>query len=164
MYDQLAAILGDVRDYNGGMILKQNEHLNLLRTALGKTAVSHSVLLEKYFHAISPIEMRTSTEIEPLKQLFLLLLTATKTESRLPFLGSDFLFKQEPRRVYAILPMIDADRKKAIFKKLEELQIPSHQLAHFSLDVHDSPCSGFLLLSPEKELQEKFLVVLNLSH
>lgn len=160
VYDQLAAILGDVRDYNGGMILKQNEHLNALRTALGKIAVSHSVLLEKYFHSIGPIEMRTSTEIEPLKQLFLLLLSATKTESRLPFLGSDFLFKQEPRRVYAILPMIDADRKKAIFKNLEALQIPSHQFAHFSLDVHDSPCSGFLLLSPEKELQEKFLAVL----
>ncbi len=161
VYNQLTDILGDVRDYNGGMILKQNEHLNHLRTALGKTAAAHPVLLEKFFHAISPIEMRTSTEIEPLKQFFQLLLTATKTESRLPFMGSDFLFKQEPRRVFAILPMIDAEKKKTLFRNLEALQLPTHQFAHFSLDIHDSPCTGFLLLSPEKELQEKFLAALS---
>jgi hypothetical protein len=161
VYDQLTAILGDVRDYNGGMILKQTEHLNALRNALGKAGTAHSVLVDKFFHAISPIEMRTSTEIESLKQFFLLLLSATKTESRLPFLGSDYLFKQEARRVYAILPMVEGEKKKAIFKALEALRIPSHQLAHFSIEIHESPCTGFLLLSPEKELQEKFLAAIS---
>ncbi len=161
VYTQLVDILGDVRDYNGGMILKQTEHLNALKQSLGKASSANPVLVDKFFHALMPMEMRTATDIEPLKQFFLLFLAATKNESRLPFLGSDFLFRQEPRRAFAILPMVDAEKKKMYLKNLEALRIPAHQLVHFALEVNDMLCLGFLLLHSEKELQDRFLAALS---
>ena len=160
IFMQLSAIVGELRDYNGGMILKQNEQLTALKNVLGKAASSHPLLLEKFFHALMPMEMRTSCETEPLKQLFLMLLSSNKNESRLPFMGSDFLFKQEPRRVLAILPSIESDKKKILFRNLDALKIPTHQFAHFSFDLHEQPCTGLMLLSSDKELQEKFLAAI----
>ena len=161
VFSQITDILGDVRDYNGGMILKQREQLTALKQSLNKITSANPVLIDKFFHSLMPMEMRTSMEIEPLKHFFLLLLSATKSESRLPFLGSDFLFKQEPKRIFAILPMVDAEKKRHFFKNLESLVIPSHQLVHFALDVQDAPCLGFLLLSADKELQSRFLSALS---
>ncbi|MDA4132266.1 MAG: hypothetical protein OK454_03965, partial [Thaumarchaeota archaeon] len=129
------------------MILKQNEQLTALKSALGKVGAAHAILLEKFFHALMPMEVRTSSETEPLKQLFLLLLSATKIESRLPFAGSDFLFKQEAHKVLAILPGLDGEKKKNLLRTIEALHIPPHQFATFSLDVNDIPYTGFILLS-----------------
>src|SRR3989344_2888468 len=89
IYNQLLEALGEFRDYNGGMILKQNEQLTALKNSLGKVAAAHPILVEQFFHALMPMEVRTSLETEPLKQLFLMLLSSTKSESRLPFAGSD---------------------------------------------------------------------------
>ncbi len=157
LFDEISSVLGDLRDYNGGMILKQSEQITALKNALGKAGQTHSMLIEKFFHAILPMEMRTSSEIEPLKQLFLNLLAASKAESRLPFAGNEISLKQESKRVLAVLPTIEGEKKRALLKKIEELKIPSHQFLHFSIDIYDTPYSGFMLLSSEKELQDRFV-------
>lgn len=157
IFEELRKVIGDVRDYNGGMILKQNEQLTALKTSLGKIAQSHQLLIEKFFHALNPMEMRTSCEIDTLKNLFLMLLSAGKTEARLPFATNDFFFKQEPKRVITILPGLDANRRKALQKRLDVLQLPAHQFAHFSLEMNDEPYTGLLLLHTDKSLQDKFL-------
>lgn len=161
VFQQLRSIVGELRDYNGGMILKQNEQLTALKSSLGKVAHSHSLLIEKFFHALVPMEIRTSCEVEPLKQLFLMLLTAAKNESqRLSFVGSDFLFKQESSRVLAVFPVADTEKKRTFFKKVETLRIAPHQIANFSLDVNDVSYLGVLLLNADKAIQDAFLAIL----
>jgi hypothetical protein len=154
---ELLKALGQVRDYNGGMILRQHEQLARLKNALGKVGQMHPILLEKFFHAISPMEMRTSADVDSLKALFLLLLSATKNETRLPFQGSDFLFKQEENRLLAVLPKVSGAQKQILLAKIQTLQIPSHQYATVSLEFQNFPYTGFLLLHVSKELQESFL-------
>jgi hypothetical protein len=156
LFDKLCAILGNLRDYNGGMILKQNEQLTALKTSLGKIAQTQPILVEKFFHALAPIEMRTSCAIEPLKQLFLMLLTSVRKETpRLPFAGSDFLFKQEEDRVIAVIP-----NKRTMLKAIEALKIPLHQFVSVALDIHDVSYLGLLLLSSDKDLQSALLASL----
>lgn len=162
VFAQVLAALGEVRDYNGGMILKQNEQLVALKSALGKVGQSHNILIEKFFHSLMPMEMRTSCEIDTMKQGFLLLIAAAKNESRLPFCGSDFLFKQEARRLIAILPGIEGEKRKQLQKRIDALKIPSHQYATFSLDMNDELYTGVLLLNAEKDLQDRLLAVLSL--
>lgn len=157
LFFQLQASLGELRDYNGGMIERQGEQLNALKGMLGKTAQAHPLLLERFFHALMPMEVRTSSELEPLKQLFLLLVSATRTESRLPFLGSDFLFKQEENRLFAILPRLDGEKRREFFKKLESLHIPNHCYIHASLDIDEIPYVGVVLLQADQALQAQFL-------
>jgi hypothetical protein len=124
-----------------------------LKNSLGKIGQSQSILVEKFFHALAPMEMRTSCAIEPMKQLFLMLLTAVKKETpRLPFEGSDFLFKQEADRVLAVVP-----EGKSMLKAIEALKIPAHQFVNVSLDINDVLYVGLLLLSGDKSLQSAFL-------
>jgi len=160
LFDEISSILGELRDYNGGMILKQSEQIAALKTSLGKIGQTHSMLIEKFFHAITPMEMRTSCDVETLKQLFLLLLNASKAESRLSFAMSDISLKQDAKRVFAILPQIEGEKKRSLLKKIDELKIPVHQFVHFSLDIHDTPYTGVMLLSAEKELQARFIKIL----
>ncbi|HEY4255508.1 MAG TPA: hypothetical protein VGM34_04100 [Chlamydiales bacterium] len=159
---ELLKALGQIRDYNGGIILKQHEQLERLKNALGKIGQLHPILLEKFFHAINPMEMRTSADIDSLKNLFLLLLSATKTQSRFPMQGNDFLFKQEEDRLLSVLPRVTGKQKLALFSRLEKLQIPSHQYATVSIEFQQLSYTGFLLLHASKELQERFLNTLAL--
>ncbi len=156
VFKKLSAILGDLRDYNGGMILKQSQQLESLKIALGKIAETHSMLIEKFFHALTPMEMRTSCAIEPLKQLFLLLYTAVKKETpRLPFAGSDFLFKQEADRVIAVVP-----QRRGMMPEIEALKIPAHQFVSVTLEINEVSYLGLVLLSSDKSLQAAVLASL----
>lgn len=133
---EVGCIIGDVRDYNGGMIYKLNESLTALKTALGRTV--DPILVEKFFYALVPIEMRTSLETEPLKQFFLTLLHSLKTEAPAR--------KQEPTRLYHVSP----------HKKITPT-LPPHKLVTFSLDLSDATYHGTLLLTDDKLEQEMFL-------
>ena len=68
---ELQRLVGDVRDYNGGMIAKQIELLASLQQLVGVDRASRR-LLESFFHAIYPIESRSFVPPEQLKKLFFL--------------------------------------------------------------------------------------------
>ena len=152
---ELNRVVGEVRDYNGGMIYKQAEQISALKTTLGKVGEEHSLLVEKFFYALMPMEMRTSLDTEALKSFFHLLLQSMKPNLRKK--ESDWYFKQDPKRVFAVLSHCTVVDKKRVFERLEAMAIPSHQLVHFSLDVGDGAYAGYLLISEEKERQERFL-------
>jgi len=160
VFNEVRSVVGELRDYNGGMILKQNEQLVALKAALGKVGQSHNILIEKFFHSLMPMEMRTSCEIDTMKLSFLMLIAAAKNESRLPFAGNDFVFKQEPRRLLAVMSGIEGEKLGALQKRIDTLKIPSHQFATYCLDINDEPYVGVMLLNAEKELQDKLLTVL----
>jgi len=67
---ELQKILGEVRDYNGGMIAKQLELLEGLRGVAQPTSRWEEKLLDKFFHSLFPIEMRSICSVEALKNLF----------------------------------------------------------------------------------------------
>ncbi|MGB7979070.1 MAG: hypothetical protein WCF19_07945 [Chlamydiales bacterium] len=139
---QVSRILGPVRDYNGGMIYKLGESLNALKRALGRSA--DPILIEKFFYAIVPIEMRSSLETEPLKQFFLTLAQAVKVDAMQK--------RQDSHGIYVAAP------KK---KRHAEFSLPTQKLVSFSLDVHESPFIGYMLASDVKEEQDQFLVEFN---
>lgn len=134
---EVSCAIGQVRDYNGGMIYKLTESLNALKASLGKTA--DPILLEKFFYAIVPIEMRSSLDTEPLKQFFLTLLQSIKTDA--------LQRKQDANRVYVVTPK----------KKKGADMIPAQKLVSFSLDVHETSYVGYMYLSNVKEEQQQFL-------
>lgn len=136
--DEVSRIIGEVRDYNGGMILKLNESLKSLKASLSK--VADPILLEKFFYSIVPIEMRSSLETEPLKQFFLTLLAAIKTDS--------IQKRQDANRLYCVIPR----RKKNL-----EVSLPAHKLVSFAIDIHETHYAGYMCLSDQKEEQELFL-------
>lgn len=133
---EVARIIGQLRDYNGGMIYKLTESLKSLKSSLGRLA--DPILLEKFFYAIVPIEMRSGLDTEPLKTWFLTFMQAMKTES--------MARKQDSKRIYVVAP-----------KRAVTLNFPSHKLVSFNFDVHDLSYMGYMLISDVKEEQEQFL-------
>lgn len=72
--EKLHSIFGEVRDYNGGMISKQDEVFKTLEKSLGSIAEDHHHLLENFFHALFPLEKRSFLDPNVLRNFFLLLL------------------------------------------------------------------------------------------
>lgn len=159
IFTELCKLLGDVRDYNGGMIYKQNEMIGTLKLGLGRIAEQHNLLLEKFYYALNPIEMRTAIEVEHLKQLFLLLLQAAKTGGSMQKKSGDFLYKQDVKRAIAIIP-VDTMKRKMLSDRISSLALPVHQFVSFSLETDGTSYAGYLLLSEDKELQARFLSAL----
>jgi len=154
--NELIRLFGDVRDYNGGMIYKQNEAYNSLKDLLGQIGKHYDTLLEKYFYSILPTEMTAIVKPDILKNLFLMLINAIKREETRIKKHTDFLFKQDPKHLYIIIPVYDQNKKKKIKDSIDNLNILSSELVTFNLISHDVPYLGYVFLSDDKSNQKLF--------
>lgn len=146
---ETSRIIGEVRDFNGGMIHKQSELLNSLKSSLGRLSDQQNLLIEKFFYSLLPMEMRSVLETDPLKQLFLLLLQAKKT---------DLLQKKaDAKRAMAVTPLYDASMKKRLFDRLGKFPSNPYQVVSFQLETEDAAFAGYLLFSEDKDQQSRFL-------
>ena len=158
--EELNRLFGEVRDYNGGMIYKQNEAYKTLQSILGQVGLHNDALLEKYFYSIVPVEMTAIVKLEILKNLFLMLINAIKREETRLRKYDDFLFKQESRKMYIIIPIHDQQKKKKIKEAIECLNVLSSELVSFYLTSHDIPYLGYVFLNEEKENQKAFFDII----
>lgn len=70
---QLNLVLGELRDYNGGMITKQHEVLAELKTLLLSQDVKNDFLVENFFYSITPAHTQSVLSPILLKTAFLML-------------------------------------------------------------------------------------------
>lgn len=82
---ELTRIIGEFRDYNGGIIAKESELFEQLKESLGSKANENAFLLENYFYSLTPPVMRSILPLEPIKKLFLLLLKEERVEVEAPY-------------------------------------------------------------------------------
>ncbi len=142
---ELQRLLGDFRDYNGGMIAKQHEQfLNLKRLF----PLADDLLLENFFHCLFPIELRSLFDLESLTILFKFLEEAVQKKDPL------FLRKEEPRYCIVLLSYEDPSFKEKIIEAVRDLQIPSSQLLMLSQRVFEISYLGYIYLeeNPQKRL------------
>lgn len=153
--NQLNLCFGDIRDYNGGMIDRQNRLLHAFKTLCNQMKDQHEILMEKFFFAIRPQEMRVMLDPQHLKNLFILLLNLLSQEHSSKLASNDFMIKQEDKAVYAV---VKKEQKKVLnyFKSQEA----SFRLICFSLIELDKPFSGFILRGEDKKVQEQFISLL----
>lgn len=136
LLDQIQARLGEVRDYNGGMIQRETHLLAQLKKSLGKVALDHALLLETFFYAIRPVELRTTLDVEPLKVWFSMLLQAIR--------GGDALFRQESGRLMVVT---FSEERETVLSQL----CPSHM--SFALETSEGRASGYLIETEDTALQ-----------
>ena len=58
--------LGDIRDYNGGLIIKQRELFTEFRKSFQDTLSSNQELLENFFYSLNPIEAQATLALKSL--------------------------------------------------------------------------------------------------
>ena len=157
---EINRIFGEVRDYNGGMMYKQNEMYCSLKTSLGSIGKQHEHILEKFFYSITPVEMTVISQESYLKNLFLMLLNAIKREETRIKKYSDWLFKQDVKGVFVIVPIYNSMRKKYLKDKLGELNIFSSENLSFDLNIHDKTYFGYIYFSEDKDKQKNFIKIM----
>jgi hypothetical protein len=149
LLNAVSEAIGEVRDFNGGMIQRQAETLSSLKFSLSRLSEPQNLLIEKFYYSLMPMEMRTILETEILKQFFLLLLQSKKTDL--------LQKKQDAKKAMAVTPLYDSTMKKRLMDNLEKLRMPIYQLVSFQLDDGDASFVGFLLFTEDKDLQSRFL-------
>lgn len=139
---KISHLIGEIRDYNGGMLHKQSLLLSSLKSSLGRLQDQQMLFVEKFFYALTPIEMRAVLEVEPLKQFFLLLLQYRKT--------GQIQKKIDAKKVFIVAP-------KAVYEKGIGFSVPPYRLISFQVEDQGEMIGGHLLFSEDKEEQSRFL-------
>ncbi len=152
VFAKLEEIFGQLRDYNGGMIYHQNQHFLAFKESLGISAETQELLIQKFFFSLTPDHMRSVVDVQVLKTLFTLLLQTKKKD--------DWIFKEEEKHLFTIIPFQDSFLKKRIALAIEKLQIPSRELLSFSVDNHEYAAFGYLFLTDDQERKRLFIQTL----
>jgi hypothetical protein len=138
---ELSKIIGEYRDFNGGMILKQEESLLALRNLIGPIPQETELLLENYFYSLRPGIMQTVLPTEILNAHFELFIRLHKD------LNSHFL-EGEMDRFFLFFGKIPYPRgKHNVEIALEQLKIPSYELTSCFLQLPGMAAIGYILRS-----------------
>lgn len=152
---ELYDVMGDIRDYNGGMISKQNEVLDELKVSLQESVKFNELLLENFFYSITPVIMRSVLELEPLRSLFLMLIEAIEDGF---FVGEHYALKIsfDAQFVYVMIKTDDKAVKEELQKAIGKLQVHSSQLAYSLVSVYDEFYLGYIYRSDDIDNQQRF--------
>ena len=137
----LMKALGPIRDYNGGLILKQNERLEDFLALLPKAY--DEFFLENFFYSITPIAMQSILPPAVVKEWFLAFseLLDKELAQREVYLLSCRKYEDA---TMVIVRAEDSSFTDTLLKEIKELQIPSLELGFSEVDRHGAFCFGLL--------------------
>lgn len=150
--NQLTEAFGEIRDFNGGMISKQSEAFLSLKKLLGSLAFQHKLLLENFFHSIYPIEARSILNPKILKNLFLMLLSASKKKQK----KFAYTFESEEGYQLALIDFYEVGLKKNVIEAVNELGLLSRKLIQLHLQTVDGIFLGYIYLEYDEEKKKIF--------
>jgi hypothetical protein len=151
---ELQRVVGEVRDYNGGMISRQLEVLKALKESLGDVGKRYEIIVENFFHSLFPIELRGALNPQPLKSLFLLLLELIDKERKIE---GKSLLKEENNRVIFLCRLEDPSDKKKIVHLMERFQLAPPQLISLHFKFFDAIYLGYIYFCDDQNKQNCFI-------
>lgn len=152
--NELSRVIGEVRDYNGGMISKQHELLSSIRQLLTGYRDYDELLLENFFYSLSPDVVRALLDPSAFKVLFSMLLEGIRDYRQ----EEGYYFKQfqEPYNIFALIIIEDFSLKEVIQQAIENLRIPSTELAFACVKTHGYLCLGYICCASGSGIKESF--------
>jgi hypothetical protein len=152
---ELIAIIGDFRDYNGGMILKQHETLAELRNLLSEAGYEGHYLIENFFYSLKPGIMQSILTPKILKTPFLMLHEAVENdyEKKQLFIS----YSQDCSYLFLTVGSENSSFKIFIKNSLSQLNISSLDLTSSTLKVYDIYITSYIFKSHDKPLKDIFL-------
>ncbi len=154
---ELSQIIGEVRDYNGGMISKQNELLSEVRHLLGDIKEYDDLLLENFFYSLAPVIVRALLDPKAFRTLFVMLLDGLKEYKQ----ESYYLKRHtEPYNIFALIIVEDPHVKDNLARAIQELHIPTTELAYAYAKANGNACIGYICCAKDPLKKEQFFQVI----
>ncbi|MBI3211639.1 MAG: peptide ABC transporter substrate-binding protein [Simkania negevensis] len=150
----LLEAVGEFRDYNGGMILKQRERLTSLMEICPELSLQNPDFLEDFFHSLQPIEAQTYLSVETIETLFKLLMEAMRFQNTKT---SDYFcqFEQKEGRLFFIIRLSDDYLKKTLEQTLLKFNFHHSQVVASILHLQNSTFLGYLITTISPTIQEQ---------
>lgn len=154
---ELVKVVGEIRDYNGGMISKQHELLSAIRGLLSDIKDYDELLLENFFYSLAPVVVRALLDPQAFKTLFLMLLEGLKE-----YKSEGYYLKlhAEPYNIFALLIVEDLTLKDHVHRAIQDLHIPSTELAYAYIKTHGYSCLGYICCAHDLQKKEQFFQVI----
>ena len=158
IYHSLSEMIGEVRDYNGGMIAKQTEVLSELKKILLQLNIRNDFILENFFYSLTPKYMQSILSPFILKKIFLLVLEIIEHDYK----DHVFFMKTQIVEDFFLLSIgaVNPSIKEFIEGKIASLNIDSSKLTISYVNIYEISCLSFLLRFHDPEEHEKFLQVI----
>ena len=150
---ELSRVIGEVRDYNGGMISKEQELLAEIRRQLVEIKEYDEWLLENFFYSLSPLTIRALLDPKAFKTLFIMLLDGIREYKHESYY---FKFHSEPFNNFTLIIAEDAQLKDVVNHAIQELQIPTAELAYAYTKANGHACLGYICCARNQLQKEKF--------
>lgn len=155
VYNVLCEMVGEVRDYNGGMISKQSEVLNALKKLLLQVNIHNDFLLENFFYSLTPNYMQSILKPEVLKKLFLIIMEAIEHD----YSKNIFFLKTQIVDNHFLLTLgaINPTFKEYIEQKLEVLDLQPSALTTSFINIYEIHCLSYILRFNDPDEHQHFL-------
>lgn len=147
-------VLGDIRDYNGGMIAQQIDVLEDLKKQF-TSHQEHEHFLEIFFHALQPVEMRSSVDLPILKKFY----SFFKKIFYRKGIIHKFLHKTTPEADYYITKVTDPQKAMQMLQKMQQNAFCARKMIRLYLPLQESIFLGCIFLSDCKQDKEKFYYI-----
>jgi hypothetical protein len=138
---ELLRIIGDIRDFNGGMISKQHELLSTIRDIL-KDVHYDELLLENFFYSLAPVVVRALLDPQAFKVLFLMLMEGLKEYKSEE--GHYVKLYAETYNIFTLVIIEDQNLKDHLHRAVQDLHIPPTELAYAYIKTHGYFCLGYI--------------------
>lgn len=147
--------LGEIRDYNGGMILKQGELFSQFKDSFKEVAERNHELLENFFFSLNPIETQATLPLSSLTKLFYLYLEAIESEL-LKKESCFFKIEKEPNLSFAVVRARETSIKETLAEGLCRFDNFSKVLIKTQVSFQGSIILGYIYETHDTHKQELF--------
>jgi hypothetical protein len=139
---ELVKVIGDFRDYNGGMIHKQTQTLDQLKHELPYLEKDKEFLIENFFYSIHPGIMQSILDSHTLKTFFLLFLQIIEQD----FIHKNFIIKKlsMPKYILIMVASHTLSFKDKIQSEINKLKIPSFDLTSCFIQENGISTLGYI--------------------
>lgn len=155
--DLLNSAIGEFRDYNGGIIIKQQEQLYALKKKCHEEGLSGlSELLENFFYELSPLENQIVFPIEKLYALFQFFIAHRK--EIIP--NDTHLISRTSPYEGSLLMMVQANDRSlldVITLSLQENPFGTNEIAYNFINLPQGLYFNCLIISPDSPKMKAFL-------
>ena len=147
--------IGEVRDYNGGMIIKQSELLSQIKRLFSDLSNKNQELLENFFYSLNPIESQATIPLRTLSLFFeIFIREVEKKISKDEFYHIEF--QNDNENIFAIIKVTDLNLRKFIEKQLMRIQIYDYSLISSFLSFEGIHYMSFFYCNEIRDKQNQF--------
>lgn len=154
--------IGEVRDYNGGMILKQGELLADFKRLFQDLSGSNQERLENFFYSLNPIEAQAIMPLNDLSFFFECFLNLS--EKTFPKnIDYQFDMKQSDGKQFILIRSKESDYQTFVMNHLKDLKLYNRSIISVALFFEGFYYLGYYFTNIKKDQEKKLEQAIQLS-